>query len=154
MKAKQVIHNRGTIAHSTIVNAENYSQTVNVKLARRARKETYYPPGCIGADLARRNYIHYLVERYHRFRRADTSFGQKRPFSYAVLYKNIEQRFDVPAYFVPVGHFDELVDYLHRRINDTILGRNNRSKGIPSYRTFDDFLLEQDMAVDESAVPA
>jgi len=104
-----------------------------------------YPDGSIGADLLRRNYIRYLTERYFRFREADASFGPKavRRFSYAVLFKNIETRFKAPTYFIPTARFDELVDFLHQRLEATILGKRNRAKGQRNYETFDEFQLTQ-----------
>jgi hypothetical protein len=104
-----------------------------------------YPPGSIGADLLRRNYIRYLTERYFRYREADASFGRKavRRFSYAVLFKIVENRFKAPTYFIPVSRFDELVDFLQGRIEETILGKRNRARGHRNYETFDEFQLEQ-----------
>lgn len=104
-----------------------------------------YPAGSIGADLVRRNYIRYLTERYFRYREADASFGPKgaRRFSYAVLFKNIESHFKAPTYFIPLTRFDDLVDFLHRKIEATILGKRNRAKGHRNYETFDEFELAQ-----------
>ena len=93
----------------------------------------------------KRNYVKYLVERYNRFKQADESFGKTavRRFSYAVLFKNIEARFKAPTYFIPIARFDELVDFLHRKIEATILGKRNRSRGHRNYETFDEFQLSQ-----------
>lgn len=105
--------------------------------------KTEYPPGCIGADLMRRNYIRHLVDRYHRFKDADKSFGKASRFSYAVIYKNIESKFKAPAYFIPVERFDELASYLHGRINQTMLGKRNHARGQANYSTFDEYQFEQ-----------
>jgi hypothetical protein len=104
-----------------------------------------YPAGSIGADLLHRNYIRYLTERYFRYREADASFGPKaaRRFSYAVLFKNIESRFKAPTYFIPISRFDELVDFLQERIDNTILGKRNRARSHRNYETFDEFQLAQ-----------
>ena len=93
------------------------------------------------------------MERYHRFKDADTSFiAAKSPsekvkaaprFSYAVIYKNIESKFRAPTYFIPVARFAELVDYLQARIDQTILGKRNRARGQATYSTFDEFQFEQ-----------
>ena len=73
------------------------------------------------------------------------SFGRKavRQFSYAVLFKNIEAEFKAPTYFIPISRFDELVDFLHGKIERTILGKRNSSRGHHNFETFDEFLLEQ-----------
>jgi hypothetical protein len=115
--------------------------------ARKKSRPTQYPDGCIGADLLRRNYIKYLVERYHRYKEADASFGKTAKFSYAVIYKNIETRFHAPTFFVPVSRFDELVDYLQGRIDQTILGKRNVSRSTSNYRSMDEYADEQALAV-------
>ena len=66
---------------------------------------TTYPEGCIGANLAKRNYVKYLVERYNHYREADARFGSARPFHYSVLFKNIETTFKAPTYFIPEPRF-------------------------------------------------
>lgn len=93
----------------------------------------------------RRNYIRYLTERYFLYREADASFGRKavRRFSYAVLFKNIESHFKAPTYFIPIVRFDELVDFLQKRIESSILGKRNRGRGHRNYETFDEFQLKQ-----------
>lgn len=114
---------------------------------RTRRVKTEYPDGAIGADLMKRNYVKYLVERYHKFKEADGSFGKTQPFSYAVIYKNIESKFKAPTYFIPVARFGELTAYLQGRIENTILGKRNRSRGQASYSTFDEYLMEQEQSV-------
>lgn len=112
--------------------------------------QTEYPKGCIGADLIRRNYIRYLVERYHRFKEAELPPGETTRSTYAVIYKNIETKFKTPTYFVPTSRFEELADYLKSRIDQTILGKRKRSCGSASYSSFDEFQFEQSTA-NESA---
>ena len=112
--------------------------------------QTEYPKSCIGADLIRRNYIRYLVERYNRFKEGELPPGQTTRSTYAVIYKNIETKFKTPTYFVPISRFEELTDYLKSRIDRTILGKRKGSRGSASYSSFDEFQFEQ-MARNESA---
>jgi hypothetical protein len=102
---------------------------------RRSSRPTEYPAGSIGSDLKQRNYIRYLVQRYHRFREADSSYGRSGParFSYAVIFTNIERKFRAPTYFVPRARFNELVKHLQQRIDGTILGKNNAKRRISNY---------------------
>lgn len=143
MKARNLVS--GTGRGVTVIQGDQ----VTVRLSGRSRAQMAYPRASIGADLARRNYVRYLTERYHRYREADASFGRNavRKFSYAVLFKNIESRFKSPTYFIPVARFDELVDYLQRRVDGTVLGKRNRAIGRANYETFDEFQLSQ---LDES----
>lgn len=115
---------------------------VNVRVVKTSKRPTSYPEGCIGADLPKRNYVKYLVERYHKYREADARFGRTDRFHYAVLFKNIEAKFKAPTYFIPEPRFEELVDYLLDRIDNTILGRVNSKRGIPNYESFDEYVMQ------------
>jgi len=53
------------------------------------------------ADLAKRNYVKYLVERYHEYREADVRFGRTDRFHYSVIFKNIESAFKAPLFSSP-----------------------------------------------------
>ena|SRR6185437_436620 len=139
MKAKNAIHNTGTIRAGTV----HVGDRTTIRISKNNRRAMPYPAGSIGADLARRNYVKYLVERYHRYREADASFGRKGQFHYALLFKNIEAKFKAPTYFIPEARFEELVDYLHSRIDKTILGRRNHSRGIRNFESFDEYKLQQ-----------
>lgn len=133
----------GGIIHGSV---HTGSTTINqIPRGRRSSRPTEYPAGSIGSDLAQRNYIRYLVQRYHRFREADSSYGRSGParFSYAVIFTNIERRFGAPTYFVPRARFKELAKHLQQRIDGTILGKSNRARGIRNYASPEEFAAEQ-----------
>jgi hypothetical protein len=139
-RTKNVVHSTGPGAFVIQGGGD-----VKVHFAAKRKPKMEYPAGSIGADIRRRNYVRYLTERYFRYREADASFGPKavRRFSYAVLFKNIETHFKAPTYFIPIARFDELVDFLQRKIEATILGKRNRARGHRNYETFDEFQLAQ-----------
>ncbi|MGO9605542.1 MAG: hypothetical protein ACLQAT_19495 [Candidatus Binataceae bacterium] len=84
------------------------------------------------------------MERYHRYREADTSFGSgPARFSYAIIFKNIERKFKAPTYFIPDTRFGELVEHLHQLIDGTILGKRNRARGIRNYEDPSEFAANQ-----------
>jgi hypothetical protein len=112
------------------------------RLSKTSKRPDSYPEGCVGANLAKRNYVKYLVERYNHYREADSRFGRTTRFHYSVLFKNIESRFKAPTYFIPESRFGELVDYLHERIDNTLLGRVNNERGIPNYKSFDEYVMQ------------
>jgi len=118
------------------------SNRVNLRVSKGSNRPASYPEGCIGANLAKRNYMKYLVERYNHYREADGRFGRTARFHYAVLFKNIGSKFKAPTCFIHEGRFGELVDYLHHRINNTILGRLNGKRGIPNYESFDEYVMQ------------
>jgi len=114
---------------------------VNVRVSKGSRRVSGYPEGCIGSNLPKRNYVKYLVERYNHYREADPRFGRTGRFHYSVLFKNIESKFKSPTYFIAEQRFPELVDYLHNRIDGTILGRSNAKRGISNYESFDEYMM-------------
>jgi hypothetical protein len=119
--------------------------TINqIHRGRRSSRPTGYPAGSIGSELLQRNYVRYLVERYHRFRQADSAFGSgPARFSYAVIFKNIERKFNAPTYFIPQARFNELVEHLQKLVDRTILGKRNRARGIRNYASPEEFAAEQ-----------
>ncbi len=137
-----------SIEHSNIHGDVHTGPTTINQIHRGGRpsRPTEYPAGSIGSDLEQRNYVRYLVQRYHRFREADSSFGRSGParFSYAVIFKNIERKFGAPTYFIPQARFDDLVKHLQQHIDGTILGRNNLKRGIRNYASREDYLAEQE----------
>lgn len=105
----------------------------------------HYPAGSIGTDLHRKNYVGYLITRYNEFRSAGVeSYGQKGRHSHAVISSNVKSKFKVAGvYHVPVERFDELVRYLHGRIDRTIQAKTNKARGGRAYVSFEDFAREQ-----------
>jgi len=139
MKTKNALNvSGGNLAGAEI----HVGDHVNVRVSKGSRRPASYPEGCIGAHLAKRNYVKYLVERYNHYREADARFGRTDRFHYSVLFKNIESKFKAPTYFIPEGRFGELVDFLHSRIDNTILGRVNSKRGISNYESFDEYVMQ------------
>src|ERR1017187_9825546 len=140
MKMKNALADSG----GNLAGAETHvSHNVSVRVSRGGRLPAPFPEGCLGANLAKRNYVKYLVERYNRQREADARFGPANRFQYSMLFKAIESKFKSPTYFIPEGRFGELVDFLHQRIDNTILGRANTKRGIPNYESFDEYVMPQ-----------
>jgi hypothetical protein len=118
-----------------------------IKVVRRPHADNGHPPGSIGADPAKRDYVRYLTERYNRCRELEASFARsKTRFSYAFIFESIKSRFKAPTYFVPVERFDELLAYLQARIDQTLPGKRNRDLGRSNYETFDEHQSSQQQA--------
>jgi hypothetical protein len=47
-----------------------------------------------------------------------------------------------PTYFIPEARFGKLVDFLHYRIDNTLLGRVNGKRSIPNYESFDEYVMQ------------
>ena len=132
-------HNSGQAAVIVEITSSNYrgniAQTINTFPGRKSAKIAH-PPGSIGANLAMKGYIDYLIGRYFDYRKADSSYGSNRPFSKAVIHKNIERQFGAKTFFLPEHIFPNLKAYLTGHIDNTIQGRRNGKRGLPNYHSF------------------
>lgn len=113
------------------------------KIVTRGSPRVAHPPGSLGADLRKKGYVDYLISQYFRFKKADASYGVRRPSNPAEIHVTIQREFGHKTFFMPVEFFDRLVEFLCRRIDQTVLGRNNRSRGVRNYHTFGQHLAEQ-----------
>jgi hypothetical protein len=124
------------------VHAQNV--TINAPKGRsRRNKGTGIISGSLKGDLLKWNYISYLVRQYDEFRGKGAAWGDMRGFSYGFIRKRIEQEFGSPAGNLPVTRFEDVADFLKGYVDGTILGRNNRSKGIRNYVSFEEFIARQ-----------
>ena len=117
-----------------------------IKRTRKSasNRDFAYPAGSIGRDVAQRDYIQYLVDRYHRARQLEPRFGDGRSLlNLVAIFKGIEREFQAPTYFIPEERFGDLVKYLQRRLERTALGKSNRARGIPHYMSPEEFAAAQ-----------
>lgn len=95
------------------------------------------PEGSIASSLYHRNYIKHLIDRYHQFKAADVG---KENVKYPVLYSAIKGKFGGEWNMIALDKFDLLSEYLQKRIDRTILGRNMKVKDKKRYSTFEEFI--------------
>lgn len=95
------------------------------------------PLDTIALSANHRNYIKYLIDRYHEFKKAEV--GSKE-MKYGIFYHSIKKEFGSKWDLLPLNKFDPLVEYIQRRINNTILGRNKKKNNIRIFSTFEEFL--------------
>lgn len=95
------------------------------------------PPGIIASDSNMRAYAKYLIDRYNKFKSADRNITEMR---HGVIYTAIKGEFKCNWDYVPITRFDDLVAYLQRRIDDTILGKNQKKQGKGRYETYSEWL--------------
>lgn len=115
----------------------NIAQNIT-NISTRRQPRVQHPPGSLGADLQRRAYVDYLIGRYYDFRGADSAYGRRGGFSHAELHKTIQREFGCRTFFMPVELFPRLVDFLQMRIDRTIRGKHNRSRGVRNYHSFEE----------------
>jgi hypothetical protein len=120
------------------------ANVVNIK--GKTSGKMHYPPDSIGSDAIMKGYVDYLYGQYIKFRKADASFGAKahaKRFHPGELHRTIRARFKAQTFFIHVARFEELIQYMHERVDATILGRRNTSRGTKNYDTFEEYRREQ-----------
>lgn len=131
----------------TVSNSQNTGIIANVvNIKGRKSQKVSYPADSIGADAIKKGYVDYLYGRYIDWRKKDATFGafaHAERFHPGELHRTIRSKFKVQTFFIHIARFPELVEYMQGRIDNTILGRRNRSRGIPNYDSFDVFRREQ-----------
>jgi hypothetical protein len=92
--------------------------------------------GTIGADRNKRNYIKHLIDRYNEF----ASQQPGRRFRHAAVYAWINKKFGANWDDLSVELSDPLAESLKRKIDRTMIGRMNRSKGQKNYSSFSEYV--------------
>ncbi|MDX9787633.1 MAG: HNH endonuclease signature motif containing protein [Desulfobacterales bacterium] len=131
---------------SVNVNAASVSSSIianTVTFGRKRSPRMQYPVDSIGADTIKKGYIDYLIKRYFDYRQADASYGSFRPFSHAEIHTSIQRRFKAKTFFIHALRFAELCVFIKGRVDQTIQGKRNRSRGIPNYDAFEKYEAEQ-----------
>lgn len=127
--------NAGSISDSIIANTVNFG--------RKRSPIMQYPADAIGSDTIKKGYIDYLIKRYFDYRKADASYGSARPFNHAEIHSTIQRKFKAKTFFIHVSRFEELCAYIKSRVDQTIQGKRNRSRGIQNYDSFERYEAEQ-----------
>lgn len=122
---------------------------VNVKGVREVHAENIHfnsakppkftaPSDVIASSSSHKNYVKHLIDRYNEF----ASQQKERPFKFQVIYENVKTTFGAKWDAIKLSRFDDLCDYLQKRIERTRLGRINKSKGQKNYSQFDVYCLK------------
>ena len=133
--AKRSSGNTIILEHSS--NSGVIANQVTIKNAGRGNIQFAAPSGTIASHRGARNYVKYLIDIYHKFKEFDVG---RENMKHAVFYNAIKREFGAKWDHIPLEKRDELVKFIQVRIDKTILGRNNKAKGIARYRTFDEYL--------------
>ena len=130
-KTNNVIHanfsggsNRGVIANQ-VGRLEIKAPRTSIKIGP--------PDGSIASDLYCRNYVKYLIDRYHEFKKIEVG---KENMKYAAIYQTIKRNFGAKWDLVPLSRFNELSTYIQGRIDKTRHGRIRKSRGTKNYSSF------------------
>lgn len=113
----------GNLSHSVVGN--NNRVTYNTKTTQRPK----YPTGCIGSDIAKGNYVSYLITRYHEYKEWEIG---KENMRYAVFPSQLKSKYHIGTqrtiYHLPLAKFDDLIEEIQKRISGTALAKINTAK--------------------------
>jgi hypothetical protein len=111
------------------------NNVINISQTTKSAKQKY-PPGCIGFDTVKSNYVGYLINRYHEYKEYELGKGN---IKYAIFPSHLKKQFKIGStrsiYNLPIEKFDELVCYIQSRIENTKLAKV-KGKGHKNYSTF------------------
>lgn len=71
----------------------------------------------------------------------------RSPLNYALLYKAIKREIGFKWDETPNERFEDLCEFLQKRIDNTIVGKKQKSQGIKNYSTYDEFQVKTRGAV-------
>lgn len=130
--ANVTVHsNSGQIA----VNSPGAIQANTLTLRVSKKRFTFSaPPGSIGGDQAMTSYITYLLGRYQEFQKGHTDKTEQ--FKYMAIYGALKREFKGEWKLLSVDRFEDVLQFLHRRINGTLIGKRNRARGAANFHQF------------------
>ncbi len=127
-----VTANSGNVA----IHSPGAIQAKSLTIKTTRTKLSVEPPvGSIGASRAKVAYCQYLIDRYQEYQKGDKT--GKSDYKYQAIHNALKRTFSTHWKLLDEAKFEEVVAFLQRRIDGTILGKLNRSKGHPNYRSFD-----------------
>ena len=125
-----------TINVNNSVNTGTIANVIHFHSPKKAPSKLSSPKGAIGANLKNRNYLKHLIDRYHEFAKAEKGDGYKYP----VFYQAIKRKFGAKWDMIPIDRFSDVITFVQKRIDSTILGKTRRSKGQKNYSTYSEYL--------------
>jgi hypothetical protein len=142
-RAEQLLRSYSSIQAApyskVMVNSPGAIQADKVTLVTRKKHVSPPPhPDAIAADLSRRNYIKYLIDRYNRFQHADKEKVGKG--KYIIIRNAIKTEFGMKWDEVPLVYFEKLTTFLQNRILKSKLGRNLNAQGRKCFSSYEEWL--------------
>lgn len=120
-----------------------HAETFTVNASKSPTIKVALPTDVVGGSSVHRRYIAHLLSKYKKF--AEKQPG--REFKPAVIYKSIERKFGATWERIGLNRFEEISAFIQQRIDQTMLGKINRSKGNPNYSSFEGYLKKYKSAV-------
>ena len=118
------------------------ADTVNINTTK-GRVKIQPPAGSIGNDPCMASYIEYLVRKYQDYQKQHEE--KKGRFKYIALYNAIRREFGSKWQTLPDFQFDALRVFLHRRIDNTRVGRIRKKRGQKNYHSYAEHNIRKDL---------
>jgi hypothetical protein len=134
LRQKLIINVQGDFSVSAI-----HAQNVTIKSVGRSKPKHAFPTDVVGGSSPHRNYLKYLIERYQQFAKAQND----REFRFPVVYQSIKREFKADWDRIPLSRFPDAVRFMQGKIDRTIVGRQQKKQGKPSYEVFDSYMANQ-----------
>lgn len=130
-----ISNNSGPVA----VNSPGAIQANTINLKTTKQKVTFTPPdGAVASNLKMLSYIEYLIAKYNDYQKQDkTKIGK---YKYMAIYVAIKREFNSNWKLIPESHFEELVGFLMKRIDNTMIGRIKKKRGQKRYHSFSEHM--------------
>jgi hypothetical protein len=125
-KAQQILNASSVVnvnnSSNVAVNSPGAKQTtiLQFKTPGKSRLSMAPPSDSIASNRFCRSYIKHLIERYHKF--ASQNKSRKTKFNYTVIYCNIKTKFGTKWDLLSVSDFEACVEFLQKKIDNTIIG--------------------------------
>ena len=135
LKNITVSENSGNVA----INSPGAIQANSVTIKATSKIPTINtPPGTLGHNPLLSRYIERLIKRYNEF--ASSEKTRKTKFSYGAISTNVRSKFGAKWQLINEDRFPEVSLYLQGRISKTRIAKINKSKGIKSFSTFEEYV--------------
>ena len=134
---RQVHHQIAPLAQ-TVIGDANIVAGGNVTIhTPRAKSKPHSPvlPGTVATDPHKVGYLKYLARRFQKFKEHEVGKEGMRP---ALIYVGYQREIGFSIEQTPLDIFEKACRYLHRRIENTRLGRilNGRQKLCSTFEEF------------------
>lgn len=120
--------NSGHIAVNSLCAVQ--ANTLTLKVTKH-KVSVAAPAGSVGSDQAMISCVTYLINRYQEFQKGHT--GKASEFRYIALHTALRRELKGDWKLLPSAKFEVLVEFLHRRTDNTFIARRNSAKGVASY---------------------
>lgn len=111
------------------------ADTVVIKTTK-SRPRIAPNPESVAGSLDLRNYVYYLIQRYNEYQHGHSTKTDR--YKYMAIYKAIEREFGARWELVPASRAPELIDFLKKRIDATLIGKKNKARSHSNYHAYDE----------------